>query len=53
MKSIRDADFRYTTAEESRKPGYLARKFAKLRAEMKAAAEQQQAKVTPLKKAAK
>ena len=33
--SIYDKDFVYVNAEDSRKPGYLANKFAKIKREMK------------------
>ena len=41
----------YVRAEASRKPGYLAAKFRRLRAEQEANAKEAQAVVRPLKKA--
>lgn len=35
MSKILDRNFEYHTAEESRKPGYLRRKFEKMRRQQK------------------
>jgi len=56
MKTPRFSDLEkhqrpYATVEESRKPGYLARKFARIRADQAAAEAEVKAKVKPLKKA--
>ena len=45
-----DRSFRYFTAEESKRPGYLARRFAQIRREQKAR-EQAKAVVQPIKRA--
>lgn len=45
-----DKNYRYTNAEESRKPGYLERKFRKIRDAQKAAAEATATKVSALPK---
>ena len=42
--SIKDKSWKYADANETRKPGYLARKFARIRAEQK---EQAEAKAAP------
>ena len=39
MKRLTDKSFVYADAAESSKPGYLQRKFDRIRAEMKKAAE--------------
>ena len=41
--------FTYRSAEESRKPGYLARRFAAIRREQKEAQVEVETKVTQLK----
>jgi len=43
-KRLTDPGFRYYTAEESRAPGYLERKFARIRAEQKKEQEQKAVK---------
>ena len=37
--SIHDKSWKYADANETRKPGYLARKFARIRAEQKEKAD--------------
>lgn len=56
MKSPRFTDLHrfqraYADVEATKKPGYLARKFARIRAEQAAAEAEVKAKVKPLKKA--
>jgi hypothetical protein len=48
--SLLDRSWKYTTADESKKPNYLRKKFERIRREL---AEQQKLKpsVTPIKKA--
>lgn len=41
--SILDPKWKYTNAEESRKPGYLKNKFARIQREQKEQAEQESA----------
>ncbi len=38
VRKLTDKDFRYNNAEASRKPGYLARRFAQIRKEQAEAA---------------
>lgn len=40
----------YTSADDSKQPGYLASKFRRIRAEQKALAEEKALKVKPLSK---
>lgn len=49
--SIHDKEWRYVPAK-SMAPGYLKRKFAKVRSEQKAVAEAKAVKVTPIRKGA-
>jgi hypothetical protein len=49
--SAHDKNWRYTTAEETKKPGYLKRKFDRIRAEQKANAEEAKDKVKPIVRA--
>lgn len=46
--SLFDPDWKYRSAEESRKPGYLARRFAEIRKKQKEAEKQTEAKVTQI-----
>ena len=48
--SIHDKKWRYADANETRKPGYLARKFARLRAEQAAEAAKPKASVREIKR---
>lgn len=41
--SLLDPKWKYNSAEESRKPGYLARKFAKLKREQQESKKQKEA----------
>ena len=52
--SIHDKKWRYADSNETRKPGYLARRFAKIRAEQaeQKAAAATEAKVQPIKRVA-
>ena len=50
--SIHDKNWKYAPAAETVKPGYLARKFAKIRAEQKAQAEKPKASVQQMKRRA-
>ena len=43
----------YVTAKYSQEPGYLARRFAEIRAEQERVAAEAKVKVAPLKRAAK
>ena len=56
MKSILNAEFKYTNAADSSKPGYLARKFAQYRKQIEAekarAEAEDKAKVRRIGKAA-
>lgn len=47
MKPI-NRKFEYTKAEDSRKPGYLAMKFRRIRQEQAQAQAESAAKVTPM-----
>lgn len=50
--SIHDKSWRYTTAEKSKRPGYLRAKFAKIKAEQAAEAAKPKASVQQIKKRA-
>lgn len=53
MSDWRDKDWKYVNAEDTRKPGYLARKFALIQNRMKKeaeAAQQEPAKVRSIGK---
>lgn len=50
--SIHDKSWKYTTAEKSKRPGYLRAKFAKLKAEQSAKAAEDAKKVQPIKRKA-
>ena len=39
VKKLTDKSFRYRSAEDSRKPGYLARRFRQIRREQEAASK--------------
>ena len=47
--SIHNPKWRYADANETRKPGYLARKFARIRAEQAAEAAKPKASVREIK----
>ena len=49
MKSILRKEFRYTSAEDSRKPGYLKARFERIRAEQRRIAAEQVEKVAQIK----
>ena len=51
--SIHDKKWRYADSNETRKPGYLARRFAKIRAEQAEHKAATEAKVQPIKRAAR
>ena len=51
MKPITDPSFKYTSAEASKKPGYLKRKFDKIRQQQRDVKDEQTVKVTTLHKA--
>ena len=48
--SIHDKKWRYADSNETRKPGYLARRFAKIRAEQAEQKAATEAKVQPIRK---
>ena len=52
MSTWRDPKFSYSTAAESRKPGYLKRRFERIRREQAEREKQERAaKVQPIRKA--
>lgn len=46
-------DFAYRSAEESRKPGYLAKRFAAIRKQQREREQETETKVTQLKRSIK
>lgn len=51
--SILDPTWKYHSAEVSKKPGYLSRRFAEIRKRQREAEKQTDAKVTQLKRSVK